>query len=137
MKRHSWVETTGKLIISAAKKATFHLDKEGFENVGVDQLALPGRQQWLDKDSEDRLGEIKAGEKGRRDRCDAPQQAPAKLDQMIEQRRFALIDVADHGSGRSSGGVGSSSGAAGASSGKSGWTASNGGEGGEGNTGSG
>ena len=32
-------------------------------------------------------------------------QATAKLDEMIEQRRLGFVDVADHGSGRSAGGV--------------------------------
>ncbi len=106
------------------EEGDLHLDEKGLENIDIDQLALARAEQRLDQDGEDRLGEIEAGEEGGEQSRNAPQQAPPKLDQMVEQRRLALVDVADHGSGRSAVGVGSSSGAAGASNGKPGsWSA--------------
>ncbi len=109
------------------EKSDLHLDEEGLEDVRVDQLALPGGEQRLDEYGEDFLGEIEAYDKADQKRPDAPQQASAKLDQMVEQRRFAVIEVAHHGNGRSAGGAGSSSGAADASNGSGGWSSDSGG----------
>jgi hypothetical protein len=44
------------------EQADLHFDEEGLENVGEDDFALPGRQQRLDEEGEDRRREIEAGE---------------------------------------------------------------------------
>ena len=46
------------------EEGDLHLDEEGLENVGVDELALAGAEQRLDQKGEDRLGEIEADEEG-------------------------------------------------------------------------
>jgi hypothetical protein len=81
----------------------FDLREEGFEHVGVDQPPLPRLEQRLNQDREDVLGEGEANEKGHHQRREAPQEPPAKLDQMLEQRLLGIVDVL-HGSGRFSGG---------------------------------
>ena len=85
------------------EQADLHLDEKRLENVGVDELALARLEQRLDEHREDVPGECEADEEGQDERHQAPQQPPAKLDQMFEQRLLGLVDVL-HGSGRFSGG---------------------------------
>ncbi len=88
-----------------------HLHEESLENVDVNEPALAGPEQGLHQDRENVAREIEADEEGRDERREAPEQPPAKLDQMLEQGLLGLVDVL-HGSGRFSGGSSSPSGLA-------------------------
>ena len=80
------------------KKSDLNLDKKCLKYRGVNQFRLARRQQGLHQKTKDRPCEIQADAKGDGERQKAPEQAAAQLNQMIEQRHFAVVDIA-HGLG--------------------------------------
>src|SRR6185503_11236206 len=92
------------------EKGDLYVDKEGFENVGVDEPTLPCTQQGLDQEGENRLREIETDTESRRQRADAPEQPAAELDQMFEQRSAVFVDILHGRSRRGSSGSASAGG---------------------------
>ena len=81
------------------EQCDLHLREESFENVGVDQLALPGPDQRLDQNGENILRVSEADEERDEKRRQTPKEPPPELDQMLKQRLLCVVDV-PHGSGR-------------------------------------
>jgi len=71
----------------------FDLDEKSLANPGEDDPRLTGVAQRLDQKGEDRPGEVEADAEGGEQGDQRPQQAPPQLDEMVEQRRPAVVDV--------------------------------------------
>ena len=80
-----------------AEQSELHLGEKEFLRRGVDQfdrrVGAGGEPVGKQQEIVDRLGEPQADEKGDEDREQRPDQPAAELDQMLDQRRLARLDV--------------------------------------------
>lgn len=84
---------------AGGEQRDFHFDEEGAVELGEDQLAGAlgkGAGERPDQHRKDAIGEIKAHAERHDQRIDHPQQPRPQFQQVIEQRRLGLVDIADH-----------------------------------------